>query len=314
MGFFKTGATVLVLLAIADCAKSGPAAAQSATKNERQSLDDAWWTGPMLANSARTLPQGHKLIESYLFDDIQGNSSAYRSFNYLLYGVTDRFTLGLIPVGGVNRAKGTRAAAGLNDITLQLQYGLTQFDGTDGVPDISLALRQTFPNGKYDRLTSPIQGFGGGAYATGAALFVQNYFWLPNGRLLRARFDLYETVSGRAPVRDTSVYGTGLGFLGHADPGAVFVADVSLEYSLSRSWVMALEAVYNHGDDTRIHGTQGGQAVAYHLGSSDGFGLAPAVEFSWAPNLGVLLGTRILMAGRNTPFSVTPAIAINYVD
>ncbi len=244
----------------------------------------------------------------------QGESSAYRSFNYLLYGVTDRFTLGLIPVGGVNRAKGQRAASGLNDITLQLQYGLTQFDGADGLPDISLALRQSFPKGKYDRLTSPTQGFGGGAYGTGVALFVQDYFWLPNGRLLRARFDLYETVSGSAPVRDTSVYGTGLGFLGHADPGAGFVADVSLEYSLSRSWVLALEAVYNHGDDTRVHGTQGGQAIAYHLGSSDGFGLAPAVEYSWAPNWGVLLGTRVLMAGRNTPFSVTPAIAINYVD
>jgi hypothetical protein len=29
----------------------------------RQSLDDAWWTGPMLAPSAATLPRGHFLIE-----------------------------------------------------------------------------------------------------------------------------------------------------------------------------------------------------------------------------------------------------------
>ena len=34
----------------------------------RQSLDDAWWTGPMLAPSANTLPQGHFLIEPYLYD------------------------------------------------------------------------------------------------------------------------------------------------------------------------------------------------------------------------------------------------------
>ena len=32
----------------------------------RQSRDDAWWTGPMLANSAETLPKGHFLVESYL--------------------------------------------------------------------------------------------------------------------------------------------------------------------------------------------------------------------------------------------------------
>ena len=47
----------------------------------RQSLDDAWWTGPMLAPSANTLPQGHFLIEPYLYDvTTQGfyNSSGTR--------------------------------------------------------------------------------------------------------------------------------------------------------------------------------------------------------------------------------------------
>src|SRR5256885_14480867 len=33
-----------------------------------QSREDAWWTGPMLAPSAATLPQGHLLVEPYLFD------------------------------------------------------------------------------------------------------------------------------------------------------------------------------------------------------------------------------------------------------
>ena len=35
---------------------------------ELQSREDAWWTGPMLAPSGATLPQGHALIEPYLFD------------------------------------------------------------------------------------------------------------------------------------------------------------------------------------------------------------------------------------------------------
>ncbi|MBV8805065.1 MAG: hypothetical protein JO042_08460, partial [Sinobacteraceae bacterium] len=34
----------------------------------RQSRDDAWWTGPLLAASPVTLPQGHFLIEPYVFD------------------------------------------------------------------------------------------------------------------------------------------------------------------------------------------------------------------------------------------------------
>src|SRR3974390_2952859 len=34
----------------------------------QQARADAWWTGPMLAASGATLPQGHVLIEPYLYD------------------------------------------------------------------------------------------------------------------------------------------------------------------------------------------------------------------------------------------------------
>jgi hypothetical protein len=37
--------------------------ASAQNPSARQSLDDAWWTGPMLAPSAATLLQGHFLIE-----------------------------------------------------------------------------------------------------------------------------------------------------------------------------------------------------------------------------------------------------------
>ncbi len=36
----------------------------------RQSLDGAWWTGPLLANNATTAPPGHFLIEPYFYDVI----------------------------------------------------------------------------------------------------------------------------------------------------------------------------------------------------------------------------------------------------
>ena len=36
----------------------------------RQSMDDAWWTGPLLAASASSLPRGHFLVEPYLYDII----------------------------------------------------------------------------------------------------------------------------------------------------------------------------------------------------------------------------------------------------
>src|SRR5579864_6642979 len=83
---------------------SGPALA------DPQSREDAWWTGPMLAPSGATLPAGHVLIEPYLFDlmstghlDRDGGRHAgpyehdLGSLTYVLYGLTDRLTLGFIP-------------------------------------------------------------------------------------------------------------------------------------------------------------------------------------------------------------------------
>jgi hypothetical protein len=107
----------------------------------RQSLDDAWWTGPMLASGASTLPKGRALIEPYLYDakpygviDGKGkrrpapDADSYGSQSYLLYGVTDTFTAGLIPRFGYRRAGG-RSSSGvqLGDLTVQGQYRLTQY-------------------------------------------------------------------------------------------------------------------------------------------------------------------------------------------
>jgi hypothetical protein len=53
----------------------------------RQSLDDAWLTGPMLAPSAATLPRGYFLIEPYLYDVISPHSHDFGSLTYVNYGL-----------------------------------------------------------------------------------------------------------------------------------------------------------------------------------------------------------------------------------
>ena len=58
-----------------------PAFAEDASP--RQSLDDAWWTGPIIANSAVTLPQGHVLIEPYLFDVISDDAQSFGSLTFM---------------------------------------------------------------------------------------------------------------------------------------------------------------------------------------------------------------------------------------
>jgi hypothetical protein len=295
----------------------------------RQALDEAWWTGPLLASGASTLPRGHILLEPYLYDakpygvlDDKGkrhgapNADNWGSQTYLLYGVTDTFTAGLIPRFGYRRAGG-RSSSGvqLGDLTVQGQYRLTQYKQGGRTPTISLMLQETLPTGRHDRLDARANdGFGGGAYATTVGLNSQTYFWTPNGRILRTRLNLAYTRSAHAKVDGVSVYATPAGFSGRARPGDSFNIDLAFEYSITRKWVAAMDLAYQRDASTHVLGTQAdGAAFERRSPVSQALILAPAVEYNLSPALGVIAGARIIPAGRNTTASVTPVIAVNYV-
>jgi hypothetical protein len=298
----------------------------------RQSLDDAWWTGPMLAPSANTLPPGHFLIEPYLYDvTTQGfyNSSGTRvsvphensfgSLTYALYGLANKFSVGVIPTFGYNEVTNGPSSAGIGvgDLTVQAQYRLHLFREGSWIPTMSVAMQETLPTGKYDELGNrPSDGFGAGAFTTTPAFYSQTFFWLPNGRILRTRFNVVPSFSRSVTVKDVSVYGTSAGFRGQAMPGPSVFVDAAWEYSVTKRWVLALDATYRHQGNTPVAGyniSNPVQPIRLNSGSTDAFGLAPAIEYNWKSTVGILLGTRVIPVGRNTAFTITPAIAVNIV-
>ncbi|TCI07419.1 transporter [Dyella soli] len=320
--FRLPGACLICLLAW--MAAPSPARADAEPAGGLQSRDNAWWTGPMLANSAETLPQGHVLAEPYLYDIISEHSDSFGSRTYLLYGLADRFTVGAIPAFGYTRVSGGPDSSGVQvaDTTLQAQYRLTRFHEGSWVPTISIQLQETLPTGTYDHLDDrPADGMGNGAYTTSIGINSQTYFWLPNGRILRVRVNISAGFSSRVNVHGASVYGTDNNFRGNARPGNTVSVDTSLEYSVTKRWVLALDLLFNHNDNTTVtgHTTTGTDgtspvAVRQNSGSSQAYGFAPAVEYSWTPNVGVLLGARVILGGHGTSSSITPAIALNYVN
>jgi hypothetical protein len=282
-----------------------------------QALEDAWWTGPMLASGAGTLPQGHWLVEPYLFNVHGKGGDSQGSLTYVLYGLTDRLTVGAIPTFSYNQPDGARNSShiGVGDLTLQGQYRLTQFRKGRWVPTTSIVLQETFPTGKYDRLDGRgADGFGGGAYATTLGYYAQSYNWAPNGRIVRLRLNTSATLSRATNVRDDSVYGTPVGFRGRARPGASLLVDAAMEYSATRNWVLALDLIYRHDEPTRVSGVgPGGALVRFDTGVHDGFAVAPAIEYNFSPRVGVLLGMRVIPATDGRRSSVTPAVALNMV-
>jgi len=322
---------ILVVLAMTACVvqAQGPTPTSAIS---RQSLDDAWWTGPMLAPSANTLPRGHFLVEPYLYDvTTQGfyNSSGTRvsvphensfgSLTYALYGVTNKFTVGMIPTFGYNEVSNGPGSAGVGvgDVTVQAQYRLHLFREGTWIPTMSIAVQETLPSGKYDQLGNrPSDGFGAGGFTTTPAFYSQTFFWLPNGRILRMHFNVAPALSRGVKVQDVSVYGTSAGFRGHAKPGPSIFVDAAWEYSMTKRWVFALDATYRHQGNTSVIGyniSDPVQPIQLSSRTADAFGLAPAIEYNWKRNLGVLLGARLIPLGRNTAITITPALAINFV-
>jgi hypothetical protein len=302
-----------------------------------QSLDEAWWTGPLLAASASTLPQGHFLIEPYVYDSVTyerfdrngaradaPREETFGSLTYVLYGLTDLVSVGLLPRFGYNQAPGGTGSSGIGsgDLAVQGQYRLTQFSEEHRVPTVSVVLMESLPTGKYDHLDAePGDGLGSGAYTTTVALYSQDYFWMPNGRILRTRLNVSYSLPSHATLQGLSAYGTPAGFRGQATPGRTAVVDAAFEYSLTRRWVIATDLWYEHDASTEVKGIEtlslpaALESVTYYSasGASDYLALAPALEFNWSRRMGLIIGAKVTVAGRNVPATVLPAAAVNMV-
>jgi hypothetical protein len=322
--FLVTGFAAVLMM-------SAPEAAAQIAR-ARQSPDDAWWTGPLLASTAATLPQGHLYVEPYLYDvvpyarfDSAGHSHAVRhvddfgSLTYINYGVTDSFTVGMIPRLAYEWARGGQSSkgVGVGDPSVQMQYRLTQFHAGSWAPTFSLNLQESLPLGRYDRLHRPSDGFGSGAWTTTLGAYFQSLFWMPNGRILRARLDLSYAMSAAVPVEGQSVYGTALGFHGHANPGDAATVVLAFEYSATRNWVMACDVWYERDGNTHVRGSEqaSGEPRAdfdADSGSSQQLIFAPALEYNWSARTGIIFGARVVAAGRNATASVTPVAAFSY--
>lgn len=312
------------LSAVAAAAEAGPA---------RQSLSDAWWTGSLLAQSAVTLPAGHFSTEPFLYDAIPYArfDSAGREHDVphenelasalpLKYGVTDRLAVGATLRFGYDWLTQGQSSSGVGvgDPSVLLQYRLTQYRPDSWIPTFSINLQESLPLGRYDRLDRQTDGFGSGSEATTLATCLQSFFWMPNGRIVRARLDFFYAVSRQVSVQGSSVYGTPDDFRGYAHPGDSASLDLAFEYSVTRNWVLASDFWLERDASTRVEGVYpqpGNGAVNFLSLSGTGRDLiiAPAIEYNWSSRLGIIFGARITVTGRNERGFVTPVVALSYV-
>ena len=299
-------AVLLSLTAPAKAADAQPADVE----RWRSAMQSARWTGPLLASNAETLPHGHFYTEPYFFDVISGGKHNAGSSGFYQYGLADNWTVGVQPFFSWGTRKFNRGAA-IGDFKLLSQVRLSHFTAEHRVPSVALVTNLILPTGKHDHLSTLKNGHGSGSFAPELGINVQQYFLLPNGRLLRGRINVLKDFPLRTDVTGRSVYGTEAGFHGHAKPGSKTSVILGAEYSLSKEWVLAFDVERDQWGRTEVTGHDASDALVERTSAKSwNIGFAPAVEYNWSDRAGVIVGVWIVPKGHNTQSSVTPAIAI----
>ncbi len=281
-------------------------------------LFNPWYTGPLITPSASMVPPGEAMIQPYIFftdnfavfNDHRKIVSAPNVFGIkvqpilLEIGITPSLDTTLT-MGAVENWSRGKTGGGILDTSIALGFKVN--DESLYVPKMKFTVSQLFPTGSYQHLSSN----GLNLSATGVGAWQTTFTWAL-GKLLfwdtlhpfNTRLALNYTLSTPVRVHGFNAYGGGHGTRGTVHPGNIFTADLGLELSINQPWVVALDVVYTYTNKTSFHGKPGklsnGSPASVGSGYSDQLSLAPAVEYNFNANMGILWGVWFPVYGRNS--------------
>jgi hypothetical protein len=311
-----------VLLIAALALPCGAQAQEASDAASRQ-----WFTGSLYAVSPALSHAGALAVEPYLITSLNtgsydadghhrrpdGGTDAAVLLTVVKYGLTDKLTIATTPsvTRSWNAVQGT--GTGFGDLPIELEYRLRDTVIATGAPSITASIGLRLPTGRFDHLRNPLNGHGSGAWTLKAGLLAQSLFNTRGNHAMRVR--LYGSVAmplARVSVHDASVYGTADGFSGRVLPGPAAQIGMSVGYGLTQRWVLALDLLYDKAAGFALDGTRSdGTLVQARSPSSSSFVIAPAIEYSWSANAGIIAGVAFSAAGRNTASFVAPQIAVS---
>ena len=296
-----------------------------AATDQDSALGLPWMTGPLLAPSGHTLAAGHTNVEPYLFvtDSFGTYTRKWARHNTpttITVNPTAVITQGLsrhfdfqAAIPYVYNHKSGQSSAFFADISTTLGYQLLEQNKANWMPDLRLTLQETFPTGEYNDLNPAKKGTdatGAGSYQTSFGANFQKT-WQFNSRYLRSRLSFIYTIPSSIKLTGVDAYGGSAATNGTLTYGNKFVTDLGFEYTLTNNWVPALDIVYEvSGNKNSFSGTPGTSTPSKPGG--DQVALAPAMEYNFSQNLGIIAGVWFTVAGKNTADFVSGVFALNY--
>jgi hypothetical protein len=290
---------------------------------DKESMSDAWWTGPLQTPNAGTLPKDHWYVETYFAVEQDnggwdnggnrygannkvlgsGYDNDYQSTTLFSYGVMKNFTTQvLLGVDGAQGGTGVASSNGLEVNTVRLREVFKLHSYKQGKPWPTFSI--------VPEVNAPVAA--DSVWTPGIGFWAIRPFWVPGGRILRIRAseDIFFPRGGK-------VIGPGLSE-DHAKYG---VTQVGLEYSLTKKWVPAWDFVWKYYGQNKINGVDetgvtgvnslGLPTTGTLLGRRD-FRVDPALEYNFTENTGIIFGAEVTVTGRNTGSYIAPQIALQW--
>jgi len=289
-----------------------------------------WFTGPLLAPAGSTIPGGHINIEPYAF---YTDSFGIYDSNRRVVGVPDTHTVNISPIISIGlndfmdiqgsfpynyNTKQRVDASGLGDVGITLGFQALRQHGK-WIPDLRVTIGETVPTGDYQNLNPMnlgLDGNGSGSYQTTFALNFQRVDYFIKEHALRTRLSFSGTLAKKTNIQGFNSYGGGIGTRGTIRPGDQFQADLAFEYHLTQNWVPVFEVNYTTRQRSSFSGQSGfnadGTVATVGHGELDQLSLAPAIEYNFNGNLGIIGGVWFTVKGRDASDFVSGVIAVNY--
>ena len=289
-----------------------------------------WFTGPLLAPSGQTVKPGHYNLQPYVYFYVFGgrydNHWQYRSeanfYSTVLQlqtkiGLAKRLDIQANPQIIYNSTKGQNSY-NIGDLPVSLNIQLFTTNLNTPWPSVKIGFKVWAPLGKYQHLKASKLGTdatGLGSLLPSSTLTLAKLWHIYGIHYLEGRLAINYRIGTDVHVKGINAYGGASNTRGKAFPGNAIYVDGSLQYNLTQRWALACDFYYSHKDKSRFSGYKGtyqnGTPARVKRPSSEQFSLAPALEYNWSKNLGVIAGSWFTIGGRNSSEFTSAIAALN---
>lgn len=225
-----------------------------------------------------------------------------------------------------------KTAGGFGDMLIGFGIPL-MFEGLHQ-PAMRFVINQTFPTGKYQNLKPHLLGLdatGLGTYQTQFGFRISKIILTETNHPVQLRGAYSINIPTSVHVKGFNSYGGTYGTDGTISTTINQDANVAVEVSLTKHWVLACDLVYNWAARTKFTGYPGRGATSFDdgedpedslrfdfgppvvgTGSNDQLSISPAIEYNPSENINFLTGVWFNVWGRNVAKFVAVGAVFSY--